>query len=50
MLTLNNPLALVSAKILGVGVDLTVVREDEKYKLCLQVEAVTWSWCKVWGG
>ncbi len=50
MLTLNNPLVLISAKLLGVGISLDLEKEDGKCKLCFHVEAVAWSWCKVWGG
>lgn len=48
MLKLNNPLVLVSAKLLGVGVELNFVRVDGAYKLCLGIEAVAWSYCKEW--
>ena len=49
MINLNNPLVIISAKVLGIGLSLDLVREEKKYTLCLSVEAVTWSWCKVWG-
>jgi hypothetical protein len=49
MLTLNNPLVLVSAKLLGVGVELRVEHVDDVWHLCLDIEAIAWSYCKAWG-
>lgn len=48
MLSLNNPLVLVSAKILGVGIELRVEHVDGVKKLCFQVDAIAWSYCKEW--
>ncbi len=48
MLSLNNPLVLVSAKILGVGIELRVEHVDGVKKLCFQVDVIAWSYCKEW--
>ncbi len=46
---LNNPLVLVSAKVLGVGIEIYVERVDDMTMLCVVVEAVIWSKCWSWG-
>jgi hypothetical protein len=48
MLTLNNPLVLVSAKVLGVGIELRLEHVDGVRKICFQVDAIAWSYCKEW--
>ena len=48
MITLNNPLVLLAGKILGVGFELRFENTDGVKKLCLEVEAVAWSYCKEW--
>ena len=44
-MTLNNPLPLLSAKILGVGIEVTVERVDDKTRFCVTVEAIVWTKC-----
>ena len=44
-MTLNNPLPLLSVKFLGVGIEVTVERVDDKTRLCATVEALVWSKC-----
>lgn len=45
---LNNPLVLIAGKILGVGFEIRYESFDGSNKICLQVEAVAWSYCKEW--
>lgn len=45
---INNPLVLLSAKLLGLGVELSVEHTDGVCKLCFVIEAVAWSYCKEW--
>ena len=45
---LNNPFVLLSAKIVGIGVNLEYMRTDAAHNLCLEVEAVAWRWCREW--
>lgn len=47
-MTLNNPLVLISAKILGVGIEIRFENVGGVKKLCLQIDAITWSYCKGW--
>jgi hypothetical protein len=44
---LNNPLPILSAKLLGVGIEITVEREDEITQFCIKVEAIVWTKCWV---
>jgi len=46
--TINNPLVLISAKVFGIGIELSLHHVDNKWSLCFQVEAVAWSYCKEW--
>lgn len=48
MLELNNPLVLLSGKLLGVGVELSVAHVDNVWSLCFEAEAVAWRYCKEW--
>ena len=48
-MTLNNPLVLIGGKILGIGFELRFENVDGQKKLCFEVEAVAWSYCKSWG-
>jgi hypothetical protein len=49
MIELNNPLPLLSAKILGFGIELVYEHHDDsRDKLCLTIEAIAWKYCKVW--
>lgn len=48
MLTLNNPLVLISAKLLGIGIQITFDHVDGIYNLCFEAEAVAWKYCKEW--
>ena len=47
-MTLNNPLVLIAAKVLGVGFEIRFENTDGVRKLCIQVDAVAWSYCKDW--
>jgi hypothetical protein len=47
-MTLNNPLSLLSAKILGVGVEIVVENVDGKVHLCVTINAVVWEKCWKW--
>ena len=47
-MNLNNPLVLIAGKILGVGFEIRFEHLDGVKKLCFQVEAVAWSYCKDW--
>ncbi len=48
-MNLNIPLVFVSAKVLGVGIEIYVERVDDMTMLCVVVEAVIWSKCWSWG-
>lgn len=45
---LNNPLVLIAGKILGIGFEIRYEDVDGTRKLCFQVDAVAWSYCKGW--
>jgi hypothetical protein len=47
MIEINEPLPLLSAKLLGVGIEIEY-RHSEK-SLCLTIEAIAFKWCKTWG-
>ena len=47
-MTLNNPLVLIAGKVLGVGFEIRFENNDGIKKLCFQVDAVAWSYCKGW--
>lgn len=47
-MTLNNPLSILSAKILGVGVELNIEHTDGTWTLCFIAEAIAWSYRKEW--
>ena len=42
-MTLNNPLDLLSLKLLGIGVEVCVVTVDEKRTVDLTIETIVWS-------
>ncbi len=50
MITLNNPLVLIGGTVLGVGFKVYLEKHGEKYQVCFHVEAISWSYCKKWGG
>jgi len=45
---MNNPLPILSAKVLSIGFDVNVEHADGTVKLCVSAEAVAWTWCKEW--
>ncbi len=46
---INNPLPILSAKFLGVGVEIIYEHYDEGGgAFCVAVEAVMFKWCKKW--
>ena len=47
-MTLNNPLSVLSAKILGVGIEIFVENIDGKVHVCATVNAVVWERCWKW--
>lgn len=48
MIELTNPFPVVSAKILGVGVDIVIENTDTGINLCVTIDAVVWSRCWKW--
>lgn len=48
MLTVNNPLVLISAKLFGVGIELSIHHVDGKYSLHFEAEAVCCRYSKEW--
>ena len=57
MVELNNPLPLVSVKLFGIGIELTMEYEklppstnDSRVAInfCVSAEAIAWKWCKRW--
>lgn len=42
---LNDPLALVSLKLIGVGFDISLEKVAGIWHLCLTIDALAWSKC-----
>lgn len=42
-MTLNNPLDLLSVKLLGIGLEVCIVTVDETRTIDLTIETVVWS-------